>query len=442
MARARKAAGYTQDDLAEALHIDRSTVHRWESGRSEPLPYIRPKLARLLGLTAAQLEDILAGTHPDDVVASGSTTGMGQFDSTSPNGAARVAGTDHQLAALVRRWVGEMNRRELLQLLGLGAVTAGSPELLDLDDQERVARAVATPARVDERVIENLRAVYWACRRQDDALGPQAVLPTVSAQLKLVRAMLDDCPSPLRPRLLSTYGGLSDLAGWLYTDIGDYTTSWQHFERAREIAHEARDPALSGFVLGRMSHTALAQDKIHLAIDFAEASRKVAERSDDALVRAYAASETAKAYAKDGQVSPCLEAVEEVEQRMGEVDAQPAASSSLAYFYDNGSVGSAKAKCFLALGRPHDAAAEARTALAQHEKSLVRDNAFTMLYLANAHIQLREPDAAALIMGDVIEATTQNRSVRLLERLHGARSALKPWNDADAVKTLDEQLRA
>ena len=32
----RTQKGYTQDDLAEALHVTRQTVSSWETGRSEP----------------------------------------------------------------------------------------------------------------------------------------------------------------------------------------------------------------------------------------------------------------------------------------------------------------------------------------------------------------------------------------------------------------------
>jgi len=38
----RKAAGFSQEQLAERLSIDRSTVARWESGETEPQPWIRP----------------------------------------------------------------------------------------------------------------------------------------------------------------------------------------------------------------------------------------------------------------------------------------------------------------------------------------------------------------------------------------------------------------
>jgi len=70
LARARKAAAYTQESLAEALHVDVTTVGNWEQGRTEPLPYKRPKLAKLLGITAAELEQLLRPDSDSRISAS------------------------------------------------------------------------------------------------------------------------------------------------------------------------------------------------------------------------------------------------------------------------------------------------------------------------------------------------------------------------------------
>jgi DNA-binding XRE family transcriptional regulator len=81
LAGARKMAGHTQESLAAVLHVDRSTVIRWEAGDQAPLPYLRPKLARLLGQSLEQLRELIkddsdiqaeeSGASPDIEVAFG-----------------------------------------------------------------------------------------------------------------------------------------------------------------------------------------------------------------------------------------------------------------------------------------------------------------------------------------------------------------------------------
>jgi transcriptional regulator with XRE-family HTH domain len=59
MATRRAAIGMTQEQLAERLRVDRSTVVRWESGDTTPQPWQQPRLATLLEITTVQLGRLL-----------------------------------------------------------------------------------------------------------------------------------------------------------------------------------------------------------------------------------------------------------------------------------------------------------------------------------------------------------------------------------------------
>jgi transcriptional regulator with XRE-family HTH domain len=61
----RKAVGFTQEQLAALLGVERSTVVRWEAGETEPLPWCRPMLAQALAVSPNVLHGLL--TNADDV---------------------------------------------------------------------------------------------------------------------------------------------------------------------------------------------------------------------------------------------------------------------------------------------------------------------------------------------------------------------------------------
>jgi tetratricopeptide (TPR) repeat protein/transcriptional regulator with XRE-family HTH domain len=62
LAQRRKSLGLTQEALAAMLDVERSTVVRWERGETEPLPWIRPKLAKALRVSSDRLEELLIGS--------------------------------------------------------------------------------------------------------------------------------------------------------------------------------------------------------------------------------------------------------------------------------------------------------------------------------------------------------------------------------------------
>jgi tetratricopeptide (TPR) repeat protein/transcriptional regulator with XRE-family HTH domain len=55
----RRVVGFSQEALASALRVERSTVVRWESGETEPQPWLRPRLARALRVSLDDLQELL-----------------------------------------------------------------------------------------------------------------------------------------------------------------------------------------------------------------------------------------------------------------------------------------------------------------------------------------------------------------------------------------------
>jgi len=68
--RRRKALGLTQEDLAALLKVERSTVRRWESGETEPHPWLRPRLAKTLRVSPDRLAELLDDGEPPGRLAS------------------------------------------------------------------------------------------------------------------------------------------------------------------------------------------------------------------------------------------------------------------------------------------------------------------------------------------------------------------------------------
>ncbi|MPZ28087.1 MAG: helix-turn-helix domain-containing protein [Micromonosporaceae bacterium] len=92
LAERRKAVGLSQERLAEAIGVDRSTVVRWERGETHPHPWHRPRLANALTVSIEELAGLLgeplwaAGPKSAPPPASGVAAG-GSAPVRAPGGA-------------------------------------------------------------------------------------------------------------------------------------------------------------------------------------------------------------------------------------------------------------------------------------------------------------------------------------------------------------------
>lgn len=228
LARARKAAGYTQESLAEALRIDRTTVARWEAGKWEPLPYLRPKMARLLGITGTELSNLLS---------------------------AAVTGHPSQSAV---------------------PPAAESPSALDLNlDERHHVTAALEDARhyMDSVVVGYFRRQLDACTADDGTLGPTKALPAVLGILSAIEQRARDVKPDVRRDLLSIGALGAEFAGWLYRDIHHPRHAQLWYGRATEWAQEAGDTGTQGYILLKKSQMAYDDRDALRVLTLAQASQ-------------------------------------------------------------------------------------------------------------------------------------------------------------------------
>lgn len=190
LVRARKAAGFTQESLAEAMAVDRTTVVRWEGGGGEPLPIVRAKLAKLLDLKLGELETLLSPLGSD-------------VRTTIAPWYAPAGIDDDELAAL------ELARR-------VAASDVGHETLERLE------------AAVDELAIAYPRT------------PPQALLSRVRQHLGYVNQLLDARKTLDEHRRLLIVGGwLSLLGATLHIDLNQDDAATARLKTASSLARHA-----------------------------------------------------------------------------------------------------------------------------------------------------------------------------------------------------------
>lgn len=462
LAASRQAAGLTQGQLAKSTFRDRSTVAHIETGRSRAderfwtladeccgaggglragfQAWVVARQDHEVRTREAQLAQ--ARAKVESLRATASPPVMREVD------VREVAVSDEdqiaeQLVRLLCGLVGAMNRRELLQLLGwaVGTVVA-SPAVRDLDaeEQERLAHAIVSPSRVDERVIDHIDAMFRHCQRQEDALGSRAVLPTVLGQSSLIRDLLSGCPGNLRSRLLSVYSDMATSIGYYFFELNDADSAKGYHEQGRRAAHDAGNIELSIYALCEWSYTASWYGQVPAGLDLAAAAQSLVSKTQDPLVRVGAAQRAATAYAFDGQYKECMIELENARGNL--ISAGPLLPGSPYYFYNEGYLTSHESECLLRLGRPQEAAASASGGLAMYDKSFADGYAVCTLHLGNAHLQSGEIDEAARVVGDAVGLAAQTRSARLVKELRATRARMQPWQHTRAVSVLDDQLVA
>lgn len=378
LARARRAAGLTQEDLAHLVGVDRSTVGRGEAGESVPQPWVRRKLAAQLGATPARLDSLL----------------------------------DEDPAGV---------------------------ELADGDAFDRLAKVVAEPRRVDAAVVGHLAAALARQCQLEDAVGPRPVLPTVLAEVDLIEHLAREARGPVRSGLVGLAAEYRQFAGWMGEDTGDHTAALAHYDRAMDAAQEIGDHNMVTSVLSLKSHLAWSERDAPHAVGLAAAGRRAAGWTSPGVL-ALITQQEARGHALDGDGDRVDELLDRTDALTAAAGERPEDEPPWVYFHAPQRVLFQRGVAYVELGRGSDAVNLFEAARASLPVGYRRDHGRYAANLAVAAALDGQVDRAVAAGREALTVTVETGSAHILADLRRMRRALDRWADSPVVVEFDAAL--
>ena len=293
LAARRRAAGFTQESLAERLSVDRSTVARWESGETEPQTWLRQKLTQALGISTGDVASLLADEPP----ASGNPELASTVDVVGATSAADRGQDDV-----------ESCRQSLHDTLTDRGMNQAS-----LDDWE-------------------LTVLRYGVAAKDRA--PAMVLADLASDFNELRPALARCRSATSLRRLTRVAAhLSGLMCLTLIKLDERSAFRRWTRTARIAAVEADDPMTYSWVLAQEAYGHFYSHDHTEAVAVAEHAQAVAGTAQPGqrVGGVLAAALEARAHAACGRADDTHAAVRAAEIMLGNLDVEPTVPTAFGY---------------------------------------------------------------------------------------------------------------
>ncbi|WP_380284860.1 helix-turn-helix transcriptional regulator [Kitasatospora purpeofusca] len=401
----RRELGYSQEKFAEQLQVATSTIVRWERGETTPQPYQRPKVARLLQVTPAELDVLLA---------------------PSPSTHAAEAGPEDPPTT---GEADDMKRRDFLSLLTVTATLVALPPTDALAQNALSGR----PAESGAEVNAHLWKVFGLTETK------QAAYPLVRHQLgSLVKALATTRDAAEHRVLCTLAGDLYQLVGEIFFDANRYTDAAHSYTLAANAARQAGAFDLWACAMTRHAFVELYEKRFTTAAPILSAAALVARRGDGELSTWYwIAAVQAEAYAGLGDLDGCMRALDTADQ----VHALGGTVQNGGWLrFDGSRLAEERGTCYLALGRP-DLAEPSLTAALRQELSPRRRGA-VLAELAVLGAQRRDIDQVVEYSAAAIDLAGQTGSGYIGRKLEAVRDSLAPAAADGRVSELRRRIAA
>ncbi|MFC0430965.1 helix-turn-helix transcriptional regulator [Kutzneria buriramensis] len=381
----RRALGLSQQDIADALEVERSTVGRWEGGKNSPALHLRPRLAKLLKITQSELAIMLA-----------------RCTSNQPAAQRPDLAENDDMA---------LYRRDLLRVFSLAAALLALPahDLADLDDADDL----------DGYALLNSR--LWQTFTLTSAKATMRAV--VEEQLRVLTAQLSQSRGPsAHQRLCALAGDLFQLAGEIHFDASDYTTAAHCYALAAEASKAASAYDQWACALTRHAFISVYERNFANAEPMLDAAAGLARRGDSQLsTRYWVAAVQAETFAGQGNLAACQRALDRAE---GVLALHGPVHNGGWLRFDGSRLAEERGTCFATLGRL-DLAESALTDALQQNLS-PRRRAGVLSDLAVIGARRRDPDQVLIHAAPVLQQARTTKSGVVSSKLRGLQPHLTP----------------
>ncbi len=424
---------------------------RWESGETEPQPWFRPRLARALKVSSAQLDDLLtdSATSPAPLMGHPGTAGLAgrtQLRVTclaQPGRPPRADDIDLSIVCRGRRdlpEIDDMNRRELLRLFTMAGTLLAMPPIEDALDTDRITYVAGHPSKLSTAALDEyaqLNSHLW--RVFALASSKSDMMPLVRRQLDMLSTGLQQPHSiAVHHRLCVLAGDLFQLAGEIFFDGNHYTDAAQCYTLAATASKEASAFDLWACAITRHAFIAVYEQQFDKAAPMLELAAALARRGDSTLsTRHWVSAVQAETFAGLGDLDTCQRALHAAEQ-VRELDG-PAHNGGWLRF-DGSRLAEERGTCYVMLGSP-DLAETALTDALRHSLS-PRRCASVLTDLAMIGVQRCDPDQVVAYANAALDTARRTGSGVISRKLRGLQPHLAPLRGDSNIHRLDDEITA
>lgn len=292
---------------------------------------------------------------------------------------------------------------------------------------------------VSDEIVAVLADRVSQLRHLDDLQGGPMLLDWVKQDLRWAASLASTASydPPTGRALFGVLAELSQLAGWVATDLGQQALGQRFLLAALRFAHAAADTELAAAIVSCLSYLALWMESPADAVKLIRMARQRSAGQASAVTAALLASREARAHAASGSAAECARALTDAVGLLDTRADTPAPPPSWAYWVTDAVLVADSGRSWLEAGLPGQAIPLLQDGLSLFGDSQPRNRLLHSVSLAQAMLLTGQVDGAVQATAQALDLSAGRDSGRVRSRLAELRTALTESKAIQAAETAD-----